>query len=184
MAQQNIARSPRNRRITTALIGMVLALVAVGSFATMRAFAQSAHDPAHGHTHGPTSGPASGSASGSALAPENDPGDGAGLVIKDEALIRLADAFPDLDAAAGYTFRARQVVLSPGARTALVSHAGRPSITYVTAGDVQEIRPGMAGPIARKTGDAILARADVTHAFENTGAVPAMLLIVDIVPGK
>ncbi len=102
--------------------------------------------------------------------------------IRNEQVIRLADAFPELDAAKGHTFRARQIELPPGSRTEVMAHAGRPSITYVTGGSVSELREGAPSPVAHETGAAILARADVTHAWENVSALPASLLIVEILP--
>ncbi len=145
--------------IRGAMIAAVLCGLAAGTV-----YAQAAPEPAPHMSHGQDKDPHPG--------PET----------KDEQVIRLSDAFPGLEAAAGHVFRARQIELPPGGRTGIMKHAGRPSITHVTAGEVLEIREGAPASIAHKAGDTVLARADVTHAWENAGNVPAMLLIVEITP--
>lgn len=103
-------------------------------------------------------------------------------VARVEKIIPLSEAFPDNPAAAAHTFRARQLVLRPGARTEEINHAGRPSITYVTRGAVLEHRRGVVAPIAHTVGAATLDRGTVTHFWENAGAEDAELLVVEVAP--
>lgn len=105
----------------------------------------------------------------------------ASVHLMDERTIAITEAFPELAAGEGYTFRARKVLLAPGARTEILVKAGAPSITYVTRGQVIERRDqGPSTPRAR--GAATLDRGDVVHYWENTGSEPAELLIVDVHP--
>ncbi len=99
--------------------------------------------------------------------------------LLDEKTIQVADAFPELEAGAGYTFRARKVLLAPGANTETVSHDGAPSITYVTRGTVVEWREG-AEPQSRALHEATMDRGEVVHYWKNSGTEPAELLIVEV----
>jgi quercetin dioxygenase-like cupin family protein len=101
--------------------------------------------------------------------------------VLDTRTIAITEAFPELAAGAGYTFRARKLLLAPGARTEILVKAGAPSITYVTRGEVVERRD--QGPATRRARhEATLDRGDVVHYWENVGSEPAELLIVDVHP--
>lgn len=99
--------------------------------------------------------------------------------LLDEKSIQLADAFPDLEAGGGYTFRARKILLAPGANTETASHDGAPSITYVTRGAVVEWREGTE-PQPRGLHQATMDRGEVVHYWKNSGTEPAELLIVEV----
>lgn len=103
-------------------------------------------------------------------------------VVRVEKVIPLAEAFPNVKAGHNYDFRARQLVLAPGARTEQISHAGKPSITYVTKGVVREVRVGVAEPIVHQVGAATMDRGTVTHSWENAGTSEAVLLVVEVAP--
>lgn len=103
-------------------------------------------------------------------------------VVRADRAIPLAEAFPDVAVAGKYDFRARQLVLGPGARTEMISHAGRPSITYVTQGVVREHRVGVAAPIVHAVGAATMDRGPVSHFWENPGPGEAVLLVVEVAP--
>ena len=105
----------------------------------------------------------------------------AGPHVLKEASIAIADAFPDLAAGQNRIFRTQILELAPGARTPLLSHQGRPAITYITAGAVVEHRDGLAEPIPHALYAATLDRAGTSHYWENVGAEPARLLIVDLI---
>lgn len=103
-------------------------------------------------------------------------------VVRAEETIPLAEAFPENAVAREHTFRARQLVLAPGARTEIINHAGRPAITYVTQGVVREHRTGVAEPIVHNVGAATMDRGTVTHFWENAGPGEAVLLVVEVAP--
>ena len=96
-------------------------------------------------------------------------------VSKDLGAIDLA---AEIDTVAGRKLRARLVTIDPGGNLAVHNHAGRPTLEYVVQGEVMEIRNGVAIP--HKEGDVVVATHDVTHAWENRGSVPAVLLPVDV----
>ena len=112
---------------------------------------------------------------------QTPPGSPAPVVHVEES-IPLAEAFPDNATAREHVFRARQIVLAPGARTEMVSHAGRPSITYVTQGVVREHRVGVPQPIVHEVGAATMDRGSVSHFWENAGPGQATLLVVEVAP--
>lgn len=103
-------------------------------------------------------------------------------IVRVQETIPLAEAFPEIDAAQDYVFRARQLVLGPGARTEEINHVGRPSITYVTQGVVREHRTGAGEPIIHNVGAATMDRGSVTHFWENAGPGEAVLLVVEVMP--
>ncbi len=101
--------------------------------------------------------------------------------VTEHRSITIAEAFPELGAGQGFVLHARKIELSPGARTELVDHASRPSITYVTRGEVMEHREG-AAPLRHGLHAATMDRGGIRHYWENASAVPAELLVVDLVP--
>lgn len=118
----------------------------------------------------------------SAVASAAQTADTTAPVVRAEETIPLSEAFPDNAAARDHVFRARQLVLAPGARTEQINHAGRPSITYVTQGMVREHRTGASDPVLHSVGDATMDRGGVTHFWENAGATDAVLLVVEVLP--
>ena len=99
-----------------------------------------------------------------------------------EKAIALAAAFPDLAAAEGRTFRARKIVIAPGARTEDEIGDDQPSIAYVAKGAAIERRSDAEGPIRRTLHEASGLTRGVTRSWENDGTEAAEILIVDIVP--
>lgn len=106
------------------------------------------------------------------------------LRVVDEKEINLAAAFPKLPAAQSRTFRARKLYLAPGARTPEVDGARAPSIFFVTKGAVIEHRSDQAAQVEHGLRSAGSISKGVTHWVENTGAEPAELLVMDILPSS
>ena len=80
---------------------------------------------------------------------------------------------------AGYQLRARAVTIEPGGYLAAHTHQGRPTMEYVAQGTVIEVRNGIA--TEHKAGTMVPATNGVTHWWENHGAVPVVLVPVDVV---
>ncbi|MGH1542213.1 MAG: cupin domain-containing protein [Arenicella sp.] len=80
----------------------------------------------------------------------------------------------------GFEFRARKIVVLPGAATAEHSHADRPGIVYVEKGTLNEYR----GETMRKVnaGDTWIEKVETVHWFENVSQEAAIILAFDLVP--
>jgi quercetin dioxygenase-like cupin family protein len=98
-----------------------------------------------------------------------------------ERSIPIADAFPELAAGRGHVFRARKLVLPPGAQTETLRHDDRPAITYVAFGEAVERREG-AAPRTLRAGEHTLDTVEVVHSWANESPAPVVLLIGEIVP--
>lgn len=105
--------------------------------------------------------------------------DGPEPQLVDSRVIDLAEAYPANAAAAGRIFRARKIALAPGARTDELSAAERPSIYYVTAGEIVE-RRNDAPPARRTLHAAGVAGAGMPLVIENVSSAPAEILLVDL----
>lgn len=99
--------------------------------------------------------------------------------LVDSRIIDLGEAYPANAAAAGRFFRARKIALAPGARTEELSAAERPSIYYVTAGEIVE-RRNDAPPARRTLHAAGVAVAGMPLVIENASSAPAEILLVDL----
>lgn len=102
--------------------------------------------------------------------------------IVDQKMIDLAAAYPKLEPAKGKTFRARKVMLAPGARTPEVDGGQHPSIFFVTQGAVVEHRSDRPDATEHALHAAGSISKGITHWVENTSAEPAELLVMDILP--
>lgn len=105
------------------------------------------------------------------------------LNVLDQKEIRIADAFPNLEPGRNSVFRARKILLAPGAETEVWSHEGRPGITFVATGEVLEHRAGER-PLMHAAGDYTLDTKATVHSWSNPGSQPAVLLIVDLIPAE
>jgi quercetin dioxygenase-like cupin family protein len=113
--------------------------------------------------------------SGVALAQQPAPTENKGVVNKPLGVVDLG---PEIEGMAGRQLRIRMVTIEPGGVIAVHNHKDTPSVEYVLQGRVTEYRNGVAkeyGP-----GDFVTANKDTTHGWENKGAVPVVLLPVDI----
>jgi quercetin dioxygenase-like cupin family protein len=79
----------------------------------------------------------------------------------------------------GLALRLRINTIAPGGSTGLHDHKEKPSIVYVVQGNVVEYRDGTTRDLAQ--GDVISQGRDHSHAIENRGNSPAVLLESEVI---
>lgn len=107
--------------------------------------------------------------------PAAAPTENKGVTSKPLAALELGGDIPEL---AGRQLRARAITIEPGGNTAVHTHQGRPTLEYVQAGNVVEVRNGVEVPHA--AGEMVPASNGVTHYWVNRGIVPVVLVPVDV----
>jgi quercetin dioxygenase-like cupin family protein len=80
----------------------------------------------------------------------------------------------------GRAFRLRRLEIAPGGVVPWHSHADRPAIIYVVAGEVSEYSSGCKVPIVHRAGDATPELHTVSHRWRNSGTGTAVLLSADL----
>ncbi len=118
------------------------------------------------------------SISQAAVAEEATPQESSGLSVEATDLLPLAAQIP---AMAGYALRIRRITLEPGAVVAHHSHAERPIAVYVISGEFTEA-PDDGPEVVRRPGSQWVEGAEMRHWGTNRGAVPTVLVAVDVVP--
>jgi quercetin dioxygenase-like cupin family protein len=78
-----------------------------------------------------------------------------------------------------HQFRMRQLVIQPGGVVPWHSHADRPALIYVVAGEITEYASTCAIPLVHKAGD-VSVDAGRSHWWKNTGKKPVVLISADI----
>ena len=78
-----------------------------------------------------------------------------------------------------HMFRMRQLVIQPGGIVPWHSHADRPALIYVVAGEVTEYASTCAIPLVHKAGE-VSVDAGRSHWWKNTGKKPVVLISADI----
>ena len=79
----------------------------------------------------------------------------------------------------GWQLRIRKLDIEPGGIIGIHSHDDRPDVSYLVRGTLTEFRSsGFSEPRASDTLHA--AGKGVTHWVENTGSIPAVLIVADI----
>ena len=99
-----------------------------------------------------------------------------GLDVEPVYLSPLGAQIPEMK---GFEYRARRIVVNPGAATNDHSHADRPGIVYVVEGTLDEYRKGEKRVVS--AGDTWLESAETVHWFENTSDKKAVILAFDLV---
>jgi len=79
----------------------------------------------------------------------------------------------------GLALRLRINTIAPGGSTGLHDHKEKPSIVYVVQGNVVEYRDGTTRDLTQ--GDVISQGKDNSHAIENRGNSPAVLLESEVI---
>ena len=77
-------------------------------------------------------------------------------------------------------FRMRKLTIEPGGIVPWHSHADRPAIIYIIAGEIHEHANNCAGPIVHKAGDVVAESGDVSHWWKNQGDKTVVLLSADL----
>jgi quercetin dioxygenase-like cupin family protein len=77
-------------------------------------------------------------------------------------------------------FRLRRLEVQPGGEVPWHSHADRPAIIYIVAGEVTEYSSDCAVPILHKAGEVSVESHGVAHWWKNTGKVRAVLISADL----
>jgi quercetin dioxygenase-like cupin family protein len=80
--------------------------------------------------------------------------------------------------------RLRHMVIQPGGIVPLHSHADRPALIMVTAGEIHEHSSKCAVPILHRAGETARESLGTMHWWKNSGSVPVHLTIADIVNDK
>lgn len=99
-----------------------------------------------------------------------------GVTSKPLAIVDLGTEFPGME---GRALRLRINTIAPGGSTGLHGHKEKPSIVYVVQGNVVEYRDGKTNELAQ--GEVISQGKDHSHALENRGASPAVLLESEVI---
>ena len=83
----------------------------------------------------------------------------------------------------GHIMQLREITLEPGGAIAQHSHAKRPGLVWTLSGSWVEGRANgeKEYPAGKGKGSTIVEDADTDHWFFNDGAVPAKVLVCDIV---
>lgn len=79
-----------------------------------------------------------------------------------------------------HLFRLRRLEIQPGGIVPWHSHAERPALIYVVAGEIVENASNCAVPILHKAGDVAPETHETSHWWKNTGKKTAVLISVDI----
>lgn len=84
----------------------------------------------------------------------------------------------------GHIMQLREITLEPGGAIAKHGHDKRPGLVWTLSGSWVEGRANgeKAYPAGKGKGSTIVEDADTEHWFFNDGAVPAKVLVCDIVP--
>ena len=77
-------------------------------------------------------------------------------------------------------FRLRRLEIKPGGEVPWHSHADRPALIYVVAGEVTEYASTCAVPIVHRAGEVAEEAHGISHWWKNTGREIAVLLSADI----
>lgn len=84
----------------------------------------------------------------------------------------------------GHIMQLREITLEPGGAIAQHGHGKRPGLVWTRSGSWVEGRGNgeIEYPAGKGKGSTIVEDADTEHWFFNDGAVPAKVLVCDIVP--
>ncbi len=80
--------------------------------------------------------------------------------------------------------RMRMMTIAPGGVVPMHSHEDRPALILVNSGEVFEYSSKCAVPILHKAGETARESLGTKHWWKNTGGLPVMLTIADIVNDK
>lgn len=96
--------------------------------------------------------------------------------------LSVVDLGPEFTGMEGHVLRLRINTIAPGGSTGYHGHKDKPSIVYVVQGDVVEYRDGKTRELAQ--GAVVSQGKDHSHALENRGTSPAVLLESEVIIKK
>jgi quercetin dioxygenase-like cupin family protein len=96
-----------------------------------------------------------------------------------DTVLASIDLSKEMLKADGRQFRMRQLEIQPGGIVPWHSHADRPALIYIVAGEVTEYASTCAVPLLHKAGE-VSVDAGRSHWWQNTGNKPVVLISADI----
>jgi quercetin dioxygenase-like cupin family protein len=96
-----------------------------------------------------------------------------------DTVLASIDLAKEKVAAEDHLFRMRRLEIQPGGIVPWHSHADRPALIYVVAGEITEYASTCAVPILHQAGD-VSVDAGRSHWWKNTGSTPVVLISADI----
>lgn len=97
-----------------------------------------------------------------------------------DTVLATTDLSQEMVALSDRQFRLRRLEIQPGGIVPWHSHADRPAMIYVVAGEVTEYASSCAVPILHKAGEVAPERHVTSHWWQNNGKETAVLISVDI----
>ena len=102
-----------------------------------------------------------------------------GMSLEELGAIKLGPEFPQIPEAEHYEMRGRYVTVAAGGIVPIHSHAGRPAVTYVIAGEIVEHRSDESGALVRRAGDVTIDDDGIAQWWENKTDRPVTMFVVD-----
>ena len=96
-------------------------------------------------------------------------------------VLSMIDLAKEKVALNGHLMRVRRLEVQPGGIVPWHSHADRPALIYVVAGEIVEHASNCAAPIAHKAGEVARETHATAHWWQNNGKAAVTLLSFDIV---
>jgi quercetin dioxygenase-like cupin family protein len=97
-----------------------------------------------------------------------------------DTVLSMIDLSKEKVAVAGHLMRVRKLEVQPGGIVPWHSHAERPALIYVVAGEIVEHASNCAVPIVHKAGEVARETRVTAHWWQNTGKATVTLLSFDI----
>jgi quercetin dioxygenase-like cupin family protein len=95
-------------------------------------------------------------------------------------VLAMIDLSKEKVAISGHTMRVRRLEVQPGGIVPWHSHAERPALIYVVAGEIVENASNCAVPILHKAGEVARETHATSHWWQNNGKTTVTLLSFDI----
>jgi len=97
-----------------------------------------------------------------------------------DMILSTIDLSKEKVALSGQTMRVRRLEIQPGGIVPWHSHAERPALIYVVAGEIVENASNCAVPIVHKAGEVARETHATSHWWQNKGSATVTLLSFDI----
>ena len=97
-----------------------------------------------------------------------------------DKILSMIDLSKEKVAVKGHAMRVRRLEVQPGGIVPWHSHADRPALIYIVAGEIVEHASNCAVPSVHKAGEVARETHSVAHWWENKAGMPVVLLSFDI----